>query len=296
MPVDTPHEAAVSPRIRGLRCSGQARGFTVIEVLLAICLTLLIAGALANVVPAARAAFDRVPADLDLQQRGRTAIDVLSHALRAAGQDVAATAGLGLLSDLLPTVAAGDPQTPGGAFKSVTVIAPVTNPAQGVLSADQPGTAAVITLGTAHCPSIQDVCGFLPGVSAVIADGNGGYDVFIVASTAVGPRTLSPDRVLSRAYPAGAVVVEVAADTFRLAAQTDGSSSLVRETAAGAVQPIVDFVEDLTFDVAGDQMPAGFLRLRQIDVSIRVQPQTESMRRAVGARVFRSSIRLRNAS
>ena len=63
---------------------------------------LLIAGALAGVVQPARAAFDRVPAELDLQQRGRTAIDVMSQALRSAGKNVAATNVLGPLLTSCP--------------------------------------------------------------------------------------------------------------------------------------------------------------------------------------------------
>jgi len=42
--------------------------------------------------------------------------------------------------------------------------------------------------------------------------------------------------------------------------------------------------------------PAGFFRSRQVDVSIRVQAHTESMRRLIRDRVFKTAIRLRNAS
>lgn len=271
------------------------RGFTVVEMLLALGLTLVIAGALAHMVQPARAVFDRVPAELDIHQRGRTAIDILSRALRASGQNVAATAGLGALPDLLPAVTVADPDD-SGAFTTLTVIAPVVDAAQGVLATDQSGAAAPITLATATCPNVKDVCGFVPGMTAVIADGSGVYDVFVVDTTAPGTRVLSPDRGLSKAYPAGAVIVQVDADAFSLAQQVDGSFSLVRTTGAGAVQPIVDFVEDLSFVAAGDPAPAGFLRLRQVDVSLRVLPQTESVRHILGARIFRSSIQLRNAS
>ena len=64
-------------------CVRRATGSRVIELLIAMTITLLIAGAVANVAPPARAAFDRVPAELDLHQRGRTAIDALSQALRS---------------------------------------------------------------------------------------------------------------------------------------------------------------------------------------------------------------------
>ena len=272
-----------------------ARGFTVLELLIAMTITLLIAGALANLAQPARAAFERVPAELDLQQRARTAIDVLSQALRSAGKDVAATALLGSLSDLLPTVSVSEPDG-SGAFTELTVIVPLTDAAQGVLSAEQSDPAGSITLATGHCPNVKDVCGFTPGTTAVIADGAGHHDVFSIAATNAGARRVTPSAALSRSYPAGAVVVEVDQFTFGLSRQPDGSYSLIRRTAAGAIQPIVDFVSALSFDVIGRDAPAGFFRLEQVDVSIGVEPATEVLRRRITERVFRTSIRLRNAS
>jgi prepilin-type N-terminal cleavage/methylation domain-containing protein len=279
---------------RAARFGGPA-GFTIIELLIAMTITLLIAGALANLAQPARAAFDRVPAELDLQQRGRTAIDVISQALRSAGNNVAATALLGSLSDLLPTVSVAEPDA-SGAFTALTVIVPVTDAAQGVLSADQPGPAASITLAIGHCPDVTEVCGFTAGTTALIADGAGHYDVFSIAAANAGARRVTPASALSQSYPAGSVVVEVDQFTFSLALQPDGSYSLIRQTAAGATQPIVDFVGALSFDVTGRDAPAGFFRLEQVDVSIAVGPPAGLLPRPVLDRVFRTSIRLRNAS
>ena len=93
----------------------------------------------------------------------------------------------------------------------------------------------------------MDVCGFSAGTTAIITDGAGHHDLFEVASTVAGARTLTPDRALSQAYPAGSAVIEIDQHTFSLAAQADGSFSLIRETAAGAIQPIVDGVASLAF-------------------------------------------------
>lgn len=275
-------------RARGLalRSAKREGGFTIIELLIAMTITLLVAGALAGVAPSARAAFDRVPAELDLQQRGRTAIDVLSQAIRSAGKNV---------GELLPTVSGSEPDA-SGAFTELTVIVPIADAAQGVLSDDQSGPGAAMTLATGHCPNVKDVCGFTSGTTAVIADGTGNYDVFSIAATNAGARRVTPASALSRSYPAGAVVVEVDRFTFSLALQPDGSQSLVRRTAAGAVQPIVDFVSALSFDVTGRDAPAGFFRLEHVAVSIRIEPPTDVLRRLITDRVFRTSIRLRNAS
>ena len=270
------------------------RGFTIIELLIAMTITLLIAGALASVAPPARAAFERVPAELELQQRGRTAMAALSQAIRGAGKNVAATELLGSLSDLLPAAAVSGGES--GTFTELTVIIPGPNAAQGVLSGDQPGPGAAIALATDRCPAVADVCGFTAASSAVITDGAGNYDVFVVAATDEGARLVAPSRALSRSYPAGSVVVEAEQFTFSLALQADGSYSLIRRTAAGAVQPIADFISALSFDPIGRDAAAGFFRIEQVDVSIGVEPPTDLLRRLMTGRVFRSTIRMRNAS
>ena len=261
------------------------KGFTIIELLIAMTITLLIAGAIAGVTPSARAAFERVPADLDLQQRGRAAIDVLSHTLRSAGRNVAATESIGTLGELLPAVSVSG-EDESGAFTEITAIIPVTDAAQGILAADQSTPGGAITLATDRCPNVKDVCGFAAGSIAAIADGAGLFDVFQVSSTNAGARRLTPAIALSRSYPAGSVLVEVDRFTFNLAEQPDGSYSLVRTTAAGAVQPLVDFVNGLSFEVIGGT----------VDVWLSVEASSEALRRVVPDRVFRASITLRNAS
>jgi hypothetical protein len=220
---------------------------------------------------------------------------VLSQALRSSGTNVVATAGLGPLSELLPTVLVSDQVGSGSVFTTLTVIAPVSNGAQGVLDTAQAISGAPLVLTASPCPNSKDLCGFAPGVTALIADGLGAHDVFVVSATNVSALSLTPDRPLSRAYPAGSVVVEIDQETFRLAVQPDGSASLIRVTAAGAVQPVVDFVSDLCFEVQGENVPAGFFRVDQVGVSLRVQATTDATRRIVNDRVFKTSVRLRNA-
>ncbi len=199
---------------------GRPRGFTVIELLIALAIVMLHrrrAGA-AWLQPA-RAAFDRVPAELDLQQRGRTAIDVISQALRSAGKNVAATnAARRARTTSCPRSSLTDPDESGDAFSTLTVTTPAVNGAQGMLEADQAGAFAAVTLATMPCPNVKDVCGFNPGMTAIIADGAGHHDVFVVASTVAGARTLTADRGFSQAYPAGSAVIEIDQHTFSLAA------------------------------------------------------------------------------
>lgn len=278
------------PALRGAMCEG---GFTLVELLIAIAITIVIAGAIAAVAPQAHAAFDRLPADLELQQRGRTAIDVLSQALRSAGTNVAATQSFGVLSDLLPIVSVSGEDEPG-VFTELTVIIPAPDPAQATLDVDQIAPGGAMTLSTAHCPNINDVCGFTPKKTAVVADGEGHFDVFSIAATDVGSHQLTPAKALSLSYPDGSVLVEADQFVFSLKEQPDGSYSLVRKTAAGAVQPIVDFVSGLTFDRTGQMVAAGFFRIEQVGVWLSVEAPTDFLRGVVPDRVFRTSVRLRN--
>jgi len=284
-------------KVRGhaLRCAMREGGFTVIELVIAMAIALLIAGAIAGVAPPARDAFERVPADLDLQQRGRTAIHALSQALRSAGQNVAATQALGPLSELLPSVSVAA-EDESGSFTELTVIVPVPDAAQGRLAVAQSSPGASMTLAADHCPNVNDTCGFTAGSTVVVADGAGHYDVFSIGAANAGPRRVTPASALSRSYPAGAVIVEADQLTFGLAEQPDGSYSLVRTTAAGAVQPIVDFVNGLAFDVIGRHATAGFFQIQQVDLRLSVEAPTDLLRRAIPDRVFRTSIRLRNVS
>jgi hypothetical protein len=99
-----------------------------------------------------------------------------------------------------------------------------------------------------------------------------------------GSRTLVADRALSRRYAIGSAVIEIDQYPFSLATQADGSLSLIRETAAGAIQPMVDFVTALSFTMTA----------RQIDFSVTVQAPTTALRRVLADRVFKSSVSLRN--
>ena len=230
-------------------------------------------------------AFERVPAELELQQRGRAALEMITNAVRAAGQDVAASHALGSMADLLPAITLGDPDESGSTSTSLTAIVPVVNAAQGILVSGQTSGSSSITLASTLCPNVRDVCGFTPGAAAVIVDESGDFDVFVVSATNAGARRLTPDRALSRAYPAGSVVVEIEANSFRLDEQADGSFSLMRETAAGAVQPIADFLSSLSFTFDN----------QRLEIALTVMPPIGTLQEAIAGREFRTSIRLRNA-
>lgn len=248
------------------RPDSPVRGFSLVELLIAAALSALLAAAIAATVPSLQAFFERTPAAIDVQQRGRTALDVIAQAVRAADQV--------LLID--GDVAANE-------FRQLMTITPRVDAARGVVEQNLPDAAGDIVLSAAGCPAIADVCGFVRNSAGTIADDRGGFELFIVGATDIASRSISPRRPLSAAYIAGATVVEVEAYTFRLDPQADGSRTLVRETAAGAVQPIVDRVAGLRF--------ARTFGTRGIDVTVMLQlhgsPAESTRRLATLARNLR---------
>jgi prepilin-type N-terminal cleavage/methylation domain-containing protein len=210
------------------------RGFSLVELLVALTVCAALSAAVAALVPPARAAFDAAPAALDLQQRGRTGIDVLAAAIRSGG-----------FGNLVPAVIPLSPVPDSGEteFEALYVVTPVPNASRGMLDRDQPDAHGVLTLAAGPgCPAVQDVCGFTPGAVAAITDGSGRFDVFTVASTNSSRGEITAAAAFPAAYPAGSLVVEADAHYFRLDEQDDGTRSLVRETTGGATQPIVDQV------------------------------------------------------
>jgi prepilin-type N-terminal cleavage/methylation domain-containing protein len=289
------------------------KGFSLVELLIAMTISTLIAGAIAGLVLPARAAFETAPAALDVQQRGRTAIDELAVALRSVGA-------------VTPAVLALSPSADEAQFEALYVVTPVAHPSQGVLERDQPGPHGAITLGSATgCPAVDDVCGFTEGAVAAIADGTGRFEIFTVASASASRHEITAESAFSAPYPEGSTVVEVETSWFRLADEPDGSYSLVRETAGGAVQPIVDHVTGLGLTLWGGHplvrfshtdfadgpwigggpegaYDASFRHIRRIDFWIGVEPASASLRSPAGRAAFRwvpsrtlhASVTLRN--
>lgn len=232
------------------------RGFSLLELLVAMVVCVLLSGAVAGMMAPARAAFDRTPAALDLHQRGRAGLDLLTTVVRSAGANVGAADGLAAFPDLMPAVIplpSPENNSADGEFGALFAVSVVVGGSQGRLDRDQPGAGGVLTLAASPaCPQVSDVCGFKPGVVAAIVDGRGRFDVFAVASTNAAGRRLTPSAALTMAYPKGALVIEVEANRFSLALQPDGSRSLVRVTGTGVTQPIVDGVAHAGFEAWGD--------------------------------------------
>ena len=267
-----------------------ASGFSLVELLVALTVCALLSGAIAAVTPQARAAFEATPEALDLQQRERTVADVLTRALRSSAVLVAmrADATMGKRGAAVTLL---DPGEDDQRFHAIEVIT-IAGPGRGVLEVAQAGPSGSLRLKAGPtCPSTADLCGFAKGSAVAIVDVGGRVDVFTVKTVNKATRTLSPSRAFSGAYSAGSAVFEVAANTYYLEEQADASFTLVRETAAGAAQPMVDFVAALSF---GEWRSSG--QLARVDISVRLDARSAVPSRRVPDRIRELSVTLRNPS
>ena len=222
----------------------RSRGYSLVELLVALTVCTLISSAIAGVVGPARAAFDSAPGALELQQRAHTAADVVSRILRSGGM----IADSGSAPAILPAALLLDPdQSSETRFDSLYAISR-TGAAHALLEIDQATTSAPLVLSATQCPVAGTVCGFSEGMIAAIADGTGRFDVFEIVAIDAAARALIASVPFDPPYSSGATLVAVEAHRYWLERNAEGSSTLMRDSAGGAVQPVVDDVTAVSFE------------------------------------------------
>lgn len=230
------------------------RGFTLVELLIALLITLLVVGAALLLARAARIALTVEPASMDTVRRLREGSDALAAAIASAGGERGIGEDTEPLSAALPVLRLAG--TAGTEFSELIVTRSVQG-GRGRLASDQPGPGGSLTLETADglCPRSGDVCGFAVGDVAVAFDGRGHFDVFIVAAVFEPLARISPRAPLTHAYRADAWVVAVRQERLLLVSQPSGARTLTRITAAGAREPILDGVTRLRMSAWGEASP-----------------------------------------
>jgi prepilin-type N-terminal cleavage/methylation domain-containing protein len=245
-----------------------ARGFTLIELLVATAILLVVAGTVSGLVSPVRATFDRTLGAGEAEARARTGITTITADLEDARSGSAIAAVGTVFADLVPPVALG--------ASTLTITRIPAGAAQGVLATaiSDADTVAMLS-ATAPCFTQDSVCGFRAGDTLAIFDA-GAAAIVIVASINPATRTLAFASRVSRAFAAGATLVAIERLTYLLRSAADGSTRLVRISAGGAEQPLVDHV--VRFEVA----PWITLPARGIDVTLRVAAASPALRNIGG--------------
>ena len=209
-----------------------ARGFVLIEWLIASALIIAIAGAIFAVISPVRQVIERTQHRIDLIAAARGALELIASEMREAGSGPAITVGGLPLNDATTPVLVLDHET----IRLVTT--PQTR-AEGRLGFAAAAGATLLQLDTAtRCAMGPPACGFERGHRALVI--TAGY-AEMVAIDRVLPGAVIVDRPVADALPAGSTICRVLVTTIERHAAVD-HERLVRVSDGGAEQPLVDHV------------------------------------------------------
>jgi hypothetical protein len=245
-------------------------GYSVVELLVAMGITLSVLGSLFTLVNGWQLRFGAESEGADVRQRLRVAADTLSKDLRLAGAGVRYGGGAGPLGVSVASVlpfrqGALAPDAPGtfrtDAVTALYVLAETT--AQTTIRQPVAATSgtAIINLD-AGCPQTGSACGFAPGMDVIVYDETGSYDTFRV--TEVQPATLQLQHTMTdtpQFHAAGATIAEAASTTYTLKTNPDTDTfQLIRYNGVGSAAAAVDHVVGLAFEYFGEPLPPVLLR------------------------------------
>jgi type II secretory pathway pseudopilin PulG len=238
-----------------------ARGFTLVETLVAGAIVLALAGAMIELARGARAAAAVVAEMADVQQRMRVAAEAIQHDLAIAGAGADAPRA-GPLVRYLPPIRpyaglAGESDITYGSDRISILTVPDVH-AEAEVTGPM-GGAGELPVGRSAACALSPDCGFRQDMQAIVFDTGGpgfGYDIFLVGDASAGWLTRkSGEASFSRAYAATAHVSEVEQHAYFLDRSDAASVRLMRGNGRSAF-PLVDGVRDLRFTYYADPDPA----------------------------------------
>ena len=236
---------------------GGSCGFTLVEVLVgsAISLAAIAVGCL--LAAEAQVAWRSASARADLQQRARVGADLVTRLLKEAGAGpMSGPARASLIRGIPPVLPRRVGRRGAHAFNefradAFTVIRAIAESEHGMLLTPVASGAATLELSPDLCESAA--CGFADGVSLMLLDSSGRFDVFTVTAvdgTAVSVRHHGVDP--SGSYAAGTPVVAVESASITL----DASSRTLRLYDGDATDlPVLDDVVRLQVAYFGEGQP-----------------------------------------
>ena len=235
--------------------------FSLLEMLIALALTIVLMGAAVPLVAANSAVSATTPEMLDEQQRARLGMEELSRDLGMAGAGLSVGALAGpLVSSFAPIIPRRMGLTGADAYNAarpdaITIIFTSASAAQSVLT--QPMTSPSDSLQldpSVGCPLGTQVCGLQQGSTALLFDRSGRFDLVGILGLTGGAATIEYRQPGPPAfsYQPGAAVAEAESHTYYLDA---ANLQLRHADGAHSDVPVVDNVVALTFQYFGDPSP-----------------------------------------
>jgi prepilin-type N-terminal cleavage/methylation domain-containing protein len=242
------------------------KGFTLVELLVAMAITLIVTAATLSLIGPAHDVFQVQPETADLHQRIRVGIDALERDLLMAGAGMYAAGAVGplhhALAPVMPYRAFGPASDPAGGthFRTdaISMLFVPTTASQTTLSMPMAAGALGVSIeNSATCPvaTTTQMCGLAAGDQVIVFDRTGVWDVFSVDHIDGGAITLK-GQAPTREYATGSNLAEAMAVTYALKADpASGAFQLVRADRSDPAQPLLDHVVKLEFRYFGHAAP-----------------------------------------
>ena len=240
------------------------QGFSVVEIVIALGLTIVLTAIVLLMVQPVDGLFATQGEAADLQQRVRVGVDTLQRELHQAGAGAIAGTHEGplvhFLAPVLPYRSGRFGDGPG-VFRADTVsliYVPAGSPESTIATplASRAGTVD-LAMGATCIPGFPS-CGFVQDMGVLVYDNSGAYTRFTVEASQSATLVLRHDSVdSSKTFAPGSKIVAIESPTYSV--DVDPVSNvprLVRATRDGSRRvPVVDHVVSLRFEYYGDPRP-----------------------------------------
>ena len=279
------------------------RGFTLLETLVALVLTLIVTTAALSVLNPHHHAAQVQDEATDTTQRVRVAMEAITRDLTMAGAGPYAGPRRGsLVRWFAPVVprkvgltGADSPWTARADAISVSYV-PVTY-AQTTAAGAVPNSSGLEVNAASNCPAGSSACGLDAGMTVVVFDDSGAHDMFRVSAVQSGTAQIQAHASsVGYVYPAGSTVAQAESRSYYL----DAAASQLRQYDGYLSDvPVADNVVGLSFEYLADglvplplsmladgpwkgsggtQFDTDLLRVRAIRVTVRVQAALPAFR------------------
>lgn len=248
----------------------EARGFTVVEIMIATGVFLILMYGIYNIFESSRTTYAAGEAKVDIQQIARVAMERTATDLRLAGYGF--PTGAGAITAATPT--------------SISFWADLNN-ASTILTTNVNAGGTDLTVDNASGIQVRDVVYLING---------GQTEQLTVSAVNLGTNTVSVATGATAGYPAGAQVTRPKLITYAL----DGSAIEKDDGEGGGSQPLTDdiqafqlqYFDDTDTEILPGGLAANLGNIRRIRIAITVQSQDGGV--ATEVYTINSDVRVRN--